>query len=111
MGTHVKNAGPQRHNGIINNYILKFQKSLILHLHHLSQVHARCLFGAHAMPIWCARDAHLVRMRCMFGWPVVRACGARLAPLQCASGLLAVHVWLAHGVRAVCVWFARDLLT
>ena len=60
----------RKHNGIMNNYKLKFQKSFSLHLHHLSQVCARCPSGAH--------DAHLVRTRCMFGLPVVCA--------RCTSG-------------------------
>ena len=57
----------RRHNGIVNNYKLKFQKSLSLHLHHLSQVRTRCPSGAHAVHVW-------------------RACGACLARPQCASG-------------------------
>ena len=57
----------RRHNGIINNYKLKFQKSFNLHLHHLSQVRTRCPSGAHAVHVW-------------------RACGACLARPQCASG-------------------------
>ena len=70
----------RRHNGIINNYKLTFQKSLSFHLHHLSQV--------------CARDAHLVRTRCMSSSPAMCA--------RCASGPPAVRVWLARGVRLAC---------
>ena len=79
----------RRHNGIINNYILKFQKSFSLHLHHLSQVRAPCLFGAHAVHVWLARNARVVRI-----W---------LARLRCASGPLAMCVWLARGVRGACL--------
>ena len=66
---------------MINNYKLKFQKSLSLHLHHLSQVLARCPPGEHVVHVWLARSA------------------------------CAVHVWLARDARAVRVWLARDLLT
>ena len=67
----------RRLNGIINNYILKFQKSLSLHLHHLSQVRAQCLSGAHTVHVWLAHGARAVR------------------------------IWLACGTRAVLVWLAR----
>ena len=68
----------RRHNGIINNYKLKFQKSLSLHLHHLSQVRARCPFGAHAVHVWLSHSA-----RAMCVWP---ALGARLARPWYARG-------------------------
>ena len=88
------------------NYKLKFQVSL--HLHHLSQVRARCPSGAHtvhvclvlsvrAVRVWPARSAHLARPWC--------ARGARLALPRCASGSPVVHAWCASGspvVRAQC---------
>ena len=54
----------RRHNGIINNYILKFQKSFNLHLQPKS--------GARVMPIWCAHGACLARSRCQSDSPAVR---------------------------------------
>ena len=72
----------QRHNGIINKYKLKFQKSLSLHLYHLSQVRVRCPSSVHAVHVWPARGAHAVHV-----W---LARGARLARLRCAFGLPAV---------------------
>ena len=88
----------RRHNGIINNYKLKFQKSISLHLHHLSQVRAQCPSGAHAVHVWRARDARLARPRCVSGSPVVRA--------QCVSGSPVVRVRPARGVHLARQWCA-----
>ena len=85
----------RRHNGIINNYKLKFQKSLSLHLHHLIQVRAQCPSGAHAVHVWLTRGACLARPRCVSGSPTVPVWltrGARLDRLRCAFGSPAVHV-------------------
>ena len=88
----------RRHNGIINNYKLKFQKSLGLHLNHLSQVRVRCPSGVHVVHVWLTCSA-----RTMLIWPtrgarVWLACGVRLACLRCASNSPMVRVWLAHGL-------------
>ena len=86
-----------RYNGIINNYKLKFQKSLSLHLHHLSQVHARCLSGAHAVPIWCVCDACLAHSQCVCAMLVWPPHGARLARSRCTFSSPMVCAQCAYG--------------
>ena len=93
----------RRHNGIINNYILKFQKFLSLHLHHLNQVRAQRLSGAHAMHVWLAHSARLACSRCVSGSPVVRvrcAFGSPVVHSRCASGSPAVHALCVSGSPA-----------
>ena len=75
------------------NYKLKFQVSL--HLHHLSQVRARCSFGVHTVHVWLTLSALAVRI-----W-LARVCA------RCASSPLAMRVWLASGARAMRVWLAH----
>ena len=93
----------RKHNGIINKYKLKFQKSLSLHLHHLSLVRAQYMSSSPTVRVWLAHNA-------------------RLAHSQCVSGPLAVHVWLAHraslarpwctsGSPAMQIWLTHDLFT
>ena len=89
----------RKHNGIINKYKLKFQKSLSLHLHHLSLVRAQYMSSSPAVRVWLAHNARLARSQCASGsltmrvWPTR---GARLTRPPCESGSPVVHVWLAR---------------
>ena len=75
------------------NYKLKFQVSL--HLHHLSQVRARCPAGAHTVHVWLVLSVRAVRV-----WPSRYACWlVRGARVWLAHGARTVRVWLAHGAR------------
>ena len=74
----------RRHNGIINNYKLKFQVP--------QPSSAPPKSGAHAMPIWCTHDACLTRPQCTRG--------ARLARSRCASGSPVVRARCTSGLPA-----------
>ena len=78
------------------NYKLKFQVSL--HLHHLSEVRARCPSGAHAVRVWPARGAHMARP-CARAVRVWLAGDARLARPWCARGARLAHPRCARGAR------------
>ena len=81
----------RRHNGIINNYKLKFQVP--------QPSFAPPKSGARAIPVWCARGACLACPQC--------AHDARLARSRCASSSPMVHAWCASGSPAVRIWPAR----